>query len=248
MKTRRLNTVLLSLLIFLLMVPLVALDVPQLQRRVTDLAGAMSPSQVSRLEEKLYLYERSSSNQIAVLIVSSLEGEALESYAMRVAEKWQLGQQDKDNGALLLISVQDRRIRIEVGYGLEGALTDLQSSMIIRNEIAPQFRQGNYFAGIDAGVTAMIQATQGEYQGDPQKYERGSENVGSSFGSFLTFIFFVLFFLLAGRRGRRGLFWALLGASMFRGGGRGGGFGGGGFSGFSGGGGGFGGGGASGGW
>ena len=248
MKTRRLNTILLSLLIFLMMVPLVALEVPQLQRRVTDLAGVMSPSQASNLEQKLYLYERSSSNQIAVLIVNSLEGEALESYAMRVAEKWQLGQADRDNGALLLISVQDRRIRIEVGYGLEGALTDLQSSTIIRNEIAPFFRQGNYYAGIDAGVTAMIQATQGEYQGDPQKYARGSEDVGSSLGSFLTFIFFVLFFLLAGRRGRRGLFWALLGASMFRGGGRGGGFGGGGFGGFSGGGGGFGGGGASGGW
>ncbi len=230
---------------------LLALDVPQLQHRVTDLAGVLSPSQTSQLEQKLYLFEQNTTNQIAVLILSSLEGEVIEDYAIRVVDKWQLGEKGKDNGVLLLIAVSDRQMRIEVGYGLEGALTDLLSSSIIRNEISPEFRKGNYFGGIDAGTSAIMNATVGEYKADPQKYNRSNGESGGSVGSFIVFIFFLLFFLTAGRKGRRGLFWALLGASMFRGGGRGGGYGGGfggGFGGFSGGGGGFGGGGASGGW
>jgi uncharacterized protein len=239
--------ILIYLLLGCIFIPCFALEVPPLKARVTDLAGVITPTERMRLEEKLYFFETKTSNQIAVLIIPSLEDESLEDYSIRVTDKWQLGDPDKDNGVLLLVAINDRKIRIEVGYGLEGVLTDLISSQIIRNEIAPRFRTGNYAAGIEAGINAIMLATRNEYQADPRKYQRSARENGSSFGSLVFFILFFLLFLISGRRGRRGLFWALLGASMFRGGGRSGGFGGG-FGGFSGGGGGFGGGGASGGW
>jgi len=237
------------LLLFLLLnlsVSLFALDVPALRSRVTDMAGVLSPSERQHIEERLYLFETQTSNQIAVLIIPSLEDEALEDYSIRVVDKWKLGDQTKENGVLLLIVSNDRKMRIEVGYGLEGVLTDLVSSQIIRNEIAPYFRQGKYYAGIAAGLNGIMQATRNEYKADPRQYQRSRGENRKSIGSLIFYILFFLFMIAGGRRGRRGLFWALLGASMFRsGGGRSGGFGGGGFSG---GGGGFGGGGASGGW
>lgn len=247
MDSRFLKILLIVSLLICLVFQAFALEVPPLKRRVTDLAGVLSPTEQMRLEEKLYLFETKTSNQIAVLIIPSLKGESLEDYSIKVTDKWKLGDRNKENGVLLLISINDRRVRIEVGYGLEGALTDLISSSIIRNEIAPGFRSGSYYSGIDAGITSIMLATKNEYKADPRKYQRSRRETGSSFGSLIIFILFFLLFLISGRRGRRGLFWALLGASMFRGGGSGGGFGGG-FGGFSGGGGGFGGGGASGGW
>lgn len=227
-----------------------ALDVPPLRNRVTDLAGVLSPSEQVKLEEKLYQFEVRTSDQIAVLIIPSLEGESIEEYSIRVTDQWKLGEKNKDNGVLLLVSVNDRQIRIEVGYGMEGTLTDLISGSIIRHEIAPKFRTGNYFEGIDAGITAIMKATQGEYQGDPNAYRKNQRNPGGSIAGLIPLLFFFLIFLLSGRRGRRGLLGALFLSSMFNSGGRGrgGGSGFGGFGGFGGGGGGFGGGGASGGW
>ena len=220
-----------------------ALDVPPLKARVTDLAGVLSPSQRQKIEEGLYLFESRTSNQIAVLIIPSLEGESLEDYSIRVTDRWKLGTGDKENGVLLLIVKNDRKIRIEVGYGLEGALTDLIASQIIRKDIAPYFRQGNYYAGIVNGLNGIMAATRNEYKADPRQYQRSPSENRKSIGSLIFYILLFLFMMGGGRRGRRGLFWALMGASMFRsGGGRGG------FGGFSGGGGGFGGGGASGGW
>jgi len=228
---------------------LFALDVPPLRNRVTDLSGTLSPSEQLNLEEKIFQFESQTSNQLAVLIIPSLEGEVLEDYSIRVTDEWKLGDKEKDNGILLLVVINDRKIRIEVGYGLEGALTDLISSSIIRNEIAPDFRSRNYFAGIDAGIMSIMKATQGEYQGDPNKYRRSDRDPGNLLFGLIFFLFFLPIFLGTGKRGRRGLLWALFFSNMFRGGGSGGGgFGGGGFGGFSGGGGGFGGGGASGGW
>ena len=131
-----------------------ALEIPKLQGRVTDLAGILTADQVSSLDDKLKQFEETDSTQVAVLIIPSLEGESLEDYSIKVAQAWKLGQKNRDNGALLLIAMKDRQARIEVGYGLEGNLTDARSNQIIRNEIAPRFREGDYFGGIDAAVTA----------------------------------------------------------------------------------------------
>lgn len=142
-----------------------ALEVPPLQGRVNDLAQILEPATQQLLEENLARLEQEDSTQIVVLTMPSLDGDNLESFSLRVFEHWRLGQKDKDNGALLLIAVQDRKIRIEVGYGLEDRLTDLLSGRIIRNEIAPAFRQGDYNQGVINGVGAMIQAVQGAYSG-----------------------------------------------------------------------------------
>lgn len=243
------NRIMFVFLLLGLSMTLLALDVPPLRSRVTDLAGVLSPSERQHIEERLYLFETQTSNQIAVLIIPSLRGEVLEDYSIRVVDQWKLGDQTKENGVLLLIVTEEKKIRIETGYGLEGVLTDLVSSQIIRSDITPYFRQENYYAGIAAGLNSIMQATRSEYKADPRQYERSRGENQKSIGSLIFYILFFLFMIGGGRRGRRGLFWALLGASMFRsGGGRSGGFGGGGFGGFSGGGGGFGGGGASGGW
>ncbi len=229
-----------------------ALDVPPLSQRVTDLAKVLSVSEIEKLEWQLYDFEARTSIQIAVLIIPTIEDETIEGYALKVAEKWNLGAADKNNGVLLLIAMQERQLRIEVGYGLEGALTDMLASQIIRYEIVPEFKRGDYFAGIQRGLGAIMQAVQNEYQAEPGKQQEFRREQQKSLASLVFFIVFILLMLLSGRRGRRGLFWALFWSSMFRGGGggwrSGGGLGGGGFGGFSGGGGGFGGGGASGGW
>lgn len=134
--------------------------------RVHDDAHALKQETVDQLEKELKAYEDTTSNQIAILIVQSLDGEVLEQYSLKVAEKWKLGKKDKDNGALLLIAVDDHKMRIEVGQGLEGVLTDAQSSGIIRNEIAPEFRRGDYDAGVKAGVKGIVKAIAGEYSAD----------------------------------------------------------------------------------
>lgn len=118
--------------------------VPELWNiRVHDDAHVLRQATIDELETRLAQYEDSTSNQIAILIISSLDGESLEEYSIKVAEKWALGKKDKDNGVLLLIAVDDHKMRIEVGEGLEGVLTDAMSSRIIRNEMAPAFRRGD---------------------------------------------------------------------------------------------------------
>lgn len=131
--------------------------------RVHDEAKVLSQQTVDQLENQLKVYEDSTTNQVGILIISSLGGEPLEEYSLRVAEKWKLGNKDRDNGVLLLVSVDDHKIRIETGYGLEGVLTDALSSRIIRNEIAPHFRKDDYDGGVMAGVNSIIAAIGGEY-------------------------------------------------------------------------------------
>jgi uncharacterized protein len=131
--------------------------------RVHDDTHVLKQETVDKLEKELKVYEDSTSNQIAILIIQSLDGEVLENYSLKVAEKWKLGKKGKDNGVLLLVAVDDHKIRIEVGQGLEGVLTDAQSSRIIRNDIAPEFRRGDYDAGIKAGINGIVKAIAGEY-------------------------------------------------------------------------------------
>ncbi|HKW80770.1 MAG TPA: YgcG family protein [Casimicrobiaceae bacterium] len=130
--------------------------IPSLENAVTDLTGTLSASERGALEAKLRDWQARTTNQLAVLIVPTTAPEPIEQYSIRVAEAWKIGQRDKDNGAILLVAKNDKRMRIEVGYGLEGVLTDLTSHRIISESIAPEFAKGNFATGIDAGVDRII--------------------------------------------------------------------------------------------
>jgi len=126
-------------------------DVPYLSGRVNDYAGMLSSGVARDLEERLRAHEEQTSNQVVVLTVATLEGNVIEDFSIRVAEAWKLGQRDKDNGVLFLIVRDDRKLRIEVGDGLEGVLTDARCSQIIRHEVVPRFKNGDFDGGINAG-------------------------------------------------------------------------------------------------
>lgn len=228
-----------------------ATELPALQGRVNDYAGQLSADQAAQLESLLRSYEQESSNQLVLAIVPNMAGETIETYAVRLFEKWKLGDKKRDNGVLLLVSLEERRMRIEVGYGLEGRLTDAISSAILQETLMPSFRQGRYFEGIFRAFQQIIAATQGEYQGASKSSFSGRKAMGG--GGVILFVIFVSVMLLLSRRGRRGAYWTS-GSDGFRGGSWGGGggsdWGGGSFGGdsFSGGGGSSGGGGASGDW
>ncbi len=169
------KTILALLLLFLIPTAGNALDVPPLKAHVNDYANILSPAASQKIEAELSAFEMSDSTQIAVLTIPSLEGENIEEYAIKVAEAWQIGQQGKDNGAILLVSKGDRKIRIEVGRGLEGTLTDLLSGRIIRYEIGPRFKQGDFDGGVAAGVSSIMSAVKGEYAADPQDARQGKK-------------------------------------------------------------------------
>lgn len=166
---------LLSLL--LVLAPLLALaggngglvEVPTLTARVTDLAGTLSPQQQQALEAKLAAFEAHKGSQVAVLIVPTTQPEAIEQYAIRVVDQWKLGRKDVDDGVLVLLAANDRKVRIEVGYGLEGVLPDVIAKRIIENVMIPQFRQGDYYAGLDAGIDAVTGVIEGEPLPEPQR-------------------------------------------------------------------------------
>jgi uncharacterized protein len=233
---------------------------PNPPRLVTDVAGVLSADQLQALEQKLVAIDDSSSNQIAVVILPSLEGNPKEEYATKLFREWGIGNKKTNNGVLLLVAIQDRQIRIEVGYGLEGAIPDITALNIIDNDIKPAFKQGAYYEGLDKATDDIAKAAVGEY-----KVKRAKKGKSDG-GSLMLFVFIVIIIVsIVGRRGGGGgsniggngfndiatgmLLGSLLGGGGRRGGGwgdSGGGFGGGGFGGF--GGGSSGGGGAGGGW
>jgi uncharacterized protein len=153
---------LLSLAVLCVAISALARDVPYLSGRVVDEAGMIPADVRQRIEQKLAAYEQQTGNQVAVLTVESLEGDPIEDFSMRVAETWKLGQAEKDNGVLLVIAEQDRRMRIEVGYGLEPVLTDLESGRIVDNVIRPAFQAGDFGGGIERGADAILAALGGE--------------------------------------------------------------------------------------
>jgi uncharacterized protein len=266
---RDLGAALLALLPALLLVVLpvvapaaiAALEVPFLEGRVNDLAGMLDAGAEERLERKLAELEREKGSQVAVLTVPSLDGDNLEDFSIRVVDTWQLGRAGVDDGVLLLVAREERQLRLEVGYGLEGALPDAVARRIVDNVITPRFRDGDFASGIESGIDVVLQAIRGETLPPAVTSDRDDGDGGlPGWILLLLFVWFVLSILRGFRRllrggapqgwssrRRGGVPWILPGGSWGGswGGGRGGG---GGFGGFSGGGGGFGGGGASGRW
>lgn len=133
---------------------------------VNDFAGVLTLEQKNMLESKLAVFNASTSNEIAVVTVKNLGGDYIENYAVQLFKEWGIGTAKKDNGVLLLVALEDRKMRIEVGYGLEGALTDSLSSAIIRNDLTPAFKQNDFYGGINLAADHIIEATRGEYTGD----------------------------------------------------------------------------------
>jgi len=172
---------------------------PEPPRLVNDFAGILDANELSQLEQKLKIYDDSTSTQIAVVCIKNLEGYDIADYAVRLALDWGIGQKGKNNGLLLLISLEERKVRIETGYGLEGALPDALSSRIIRNEISPYFKKGQYFQGIDTGTDAIIKALAGEYKGDGKK-KKSSKSIGATF--FIVLLIILIFILINKNKGR----------------------------------------------
>ena len=229
---------------------------------VNDYTNTLTEEQKSALERKLVAFDDSTSTQIAVVLINSLEGYDAADFASRLGQKWGVGRAKKDNGIILLAALGDRKVTIQTGYGVEGALPDIIAKQIIDNKIKPNFKQGNYFEGLDVGTNAIISYTKGEYKNEnPRQSQKEGKKI--PFGLIVIGIIVALFLFRKGGGGGGGrvigsrgganlLWWTLLsgmGSGGRSGGGGFGGFGGGGGGGFGGfGGGGFGGGGASGDW
>ncbi len=222
-----------------------ALKVPALAGRVNDYASMISPQVRAAIELKLQSLEQSDATQIAILTVPTLGGEPIEEFSIRVAEAWKIGQKGKDNGILLIVSKGDRKVRIEVGYGLEGRLTDLQAGRIVHDIITPAFARGDFDSGFTGAADALVASVRGEYKAPAHK--KGDQGAPSI--PLVLIILLGLLFYLRVFGGRRGGGPSIFGGGPWVGGGGfGSGGGGGDGGGFSGGGGGFGGGGASGDW
>jgi uncharacterized protein len=166
--------------------PAHAADVPPLKGYINDYANMMSPTIRTKLTNELKEFERTDSTQIVILTIPSLEGLAIEDYSIKVAEAWKIGQKGRDNGIIFIVANQEKKIRIEVGRGLEGKLTDLTAGRIIDLVVKPRFKRGDFSGGFVAGVAALIDATKGEFKADdarpPQKKK--------SFSPFFTILIF----------------------------------------------------------
>ena len=157
--------------IFIATLPAHALDVPQLHGYVNDYADMISPSARTQLEAELKTFEQTDSTQIVILTIPSLEGESIEDVGIKVADAWKIGQKNKDNGIIFLVAKQDRKMRIEVGRGLEGRLTDLLSGRVIDLVVKPRFKRGDFDGGFIAGIQALIDATRGEFKADDSRQQ-----------------------------------------------------------------------------
>ncbi len=206
--------------------------IPKVEQRVNDFTNTLSFNEWKSVENILKKFEDSTSTQVVVVVVDTLNGLSMEDYAVKLFEKNKIGQAKKDNGVLLLIAKNERKTRIEVGYGLEGVLTDAMCEQIIDREIDPQFKQGNFYGGIVTGVTSIMGAVAGEYKAEPAGKAAPAISGGLVI-LFLLIFFYVLLPMAASRRrtiigsGR----WNHYSGWWYGGGWGGGGFGGGGFGG-----------------
>lgn len=236
---------------------------PNPPKLVNDFAGVLSPGEEQQLEQQLVAYDDSTSNQIAIVTVKTLDGYPIEEYALKILRNWGVGNKNTNNGIVILAAIDDRKVRIEVGYGLEGAIPDITASHIIREDIAPNFRSQDYYQGFSRAAASVIKAAAGEYKAPADYNKKKARGKSFPYGFIVFIIIMVVLFAGRGRGGgggggfmsRRGSGWLgpfilgnILGnASRGSGWGGGGGWsGGGGFGGFGGGSGG--GGGASGNW
>jgi uncharacterized protein len=152
--------------------------VPALSTRVTDLTGTLDAGQRQTLEQKLAAFEERKGSQIAVLLVPTTQPEAIEQFSIRVAEAWKIGRAQPDDGVILIVAKDDRTLRIEVGYGLEGVLNDATANRIIQETIVPQFRNGDYYSGVSEGLDRIISVVDGEALPAPARRESGSGSRG----------------------------------------------------------------------
>ncbi len=204
-------------LLFFICAGLAQVPVPPLTARVTDLTGTLTPQQRAALEERLAAFEARKGTQIAVLMVPTTQPEAIEQFGIRAAEAWKIGRKGVDDGALLVVALKDRTLRIEVGYGLEGALPDARAKRIIEDYIVPRFKAGDFFGGIDAGVTRMMSVIEGEPLPPPTSAAPGARSGGGDgFGLYeLLFIGFMLVFVVGGVL--RAMFGRFFGSSLIGG-------------------------------
>ncbi len=166
-------------------------QLPNLKARVTDLTATLSSSEISSLESSLAQFEKEKGSQIVVLIIASTEPEAIEQYGIRLAEQWKIGRSNVDDGVILIVAKNDRELRIEVGYGLEGAIPDIYAKRIIENIIVPNFRQGNFYEGIKEGCDAIISLIKKE-ELPAVTSDYSSSSTSEAENNFYTFGFIIL--------------------------------------------------------
>jgi uncharacterized protein len=171
---------------------LAATPVPKLQAHVTDLAGTLTAAQRDALEGKLAAFEAQRGSQVAVLVVPSIGDETIEEFAGRVTDEWKLGRKGVDDGALLVVAMKERRMRIHTGRGVQGTLTDALSKRIVSDVITPRFRNGDFAGGIDAGADAIMKAIEGESLPAPAPAPRGKVDTVSDLGNFAIFALFLV--------------------------------------------------------
>jgi uncharacterized protein len=165
-------------------------EVPQLRSPVTDLTGTLTAEQAATLDQRLRSFEAQKGSQIALLIVPTTQPETIEQYAIRVAETWKIGRRGTDDGIVLVLAIQDRAVRIEVGYGLEGALPDVIANRITDQVIVPRFREGDYYGGLSAAIDRIIAVLEGEPLPEPEQRRAPS---GEGFGNLLPLLFMLVF-------------------------------------------------------
>lgn len=184
------------LFLFALPFPVSAREIPGYQGYVNDYASMMSPGVRDRLERTLQSFDMSDSTQVAILTIDSLEGDPVEDFSIRVVDQWGIGRKGKDNGVLFLVAKKERKMRIEVGRGLEHLLTDLAAGRIIDNVVSPRFKQGGFDEGFEAGINAIIETCRGEYSAGPADYRAGRGGTEPPrFFKYLLIGAFLLFYL-----------------------------------------------------